>query len=290
MRYFFITTLLFLPSLVLAQGATYTPLVNIPALGGGNVSTFDDYINALYGLSISVAALLAVIKIIIAGVKWMMTDVVTSKGDAKKDIQGALVGLLVVLAAVLILYVINPQIGDVQLNLTNPGLVTGTPTPPTNPTTISLSTVCSQLTCTSSSSTYINQTIASIARGNNTALNNFNNACLNSNGVTYNVVDPTNQAMWIATCNQLTPSENTRITNLFTAANPTNSPSIIAQRVQDYTRYIAPFLDPTLSNGKIFGISGNYNIGYAIQYCQDLGGTPNRNIITGSLSSTFVCS
>lgn len=111
-----ITTLVIflLPTFVLAAN-TYEPLVGIPGVDPN--ADFSGYINALYVLSISIAALLAVIKIIIAGVKWMMTDIVTTKGEAKKDIQGALIGLLIVLAAVLILTVINPKLVDVNLQL-----------------------------------------------------------------------------------------------------------------------------------------------------------------------------
>ncbi|MCA9358598.1 hypothetical protein KC926_00125 [Candidatus Kaiserbacteria bacterium] len=101
------------PTFVFAE---YKPLVGIP--GVTNVNTdFNSYINALYALSISIAALLAVIKIVIAGVKWMTTDIITTKGEAKKDIQGALLGLLVVLAAVLIITVINPDILKGGLNI-----------------------------------------------------------------------------------------------------------------------------------------------------------------------------
>ena len=41
--------------------------------------------------------MLAVIKIVIAGVKYMTTDIVVTKGDAKKDTQEAILGLLMVL-------------------------------------------------------------------------------------------------------------------------------------------------------------------------------------------------
>lgn len=114
-HYFFLTIaiiILYSPVLAAAQGV-YKPLVGIP--GVDPASDFEGYINSLYWLSISIAALLAVIKIVIAGVKWMMTDVVTSKGEAKKDIKGALIGLLIVLAAVLILTVINPNLVNVDL-------------------------------------------------------------------------------------------------------------------------------------------------------------------------------
>lgn len=127
-QFFFITCtimMLYLP--LVTTAADYTPLVGVP---GVETSTdFNGYINSLYALSISIAALLAVIKIVIAGVKWMMTDIVTSKGEAKKDIQGAIVGLMVVLAAVLILYVINPNLVKIDLTLTKPGTVVNTSTP-----------------------------------------------------------------------------------------------------------------------------------------------------------------
>ena len=141
MRYFILSFLLVAPLISFAQ---YTPLVGIPGVSGGN---FDSYINAMYGLAISIAALLAVIKIIIAGVKWMMTDVVTSKSEAKKDIQGALLGLLVVLAAVLILTVINPQISNSTLSFTNPGL-TGPSSTNTNTTTNASQCFTNQQGCT----------------------------------------------------------------------------------------------------------------------------------------------
>jgi hypothetical protein len=76
---------------------------------------FDVYINTLYALSISLAALLAVIKIVIAGIKWMLTDVVSSISEAKKDIQGALIGLLIIISAVLVLNVINPNLTKTEL-------------------------------------------------------------------------------------------------------------------------------------------------------------------------------
>jgi hypothetical protein len=129
MKYIFpITTFIIVLIPVLVSADTipqYSPLVNIPigVDSSGNTkqlaatTSFNDYINALYALSISLAALLAVIKIVIAGIKWMMTDVVTSKGEAKEDIKGALVGLLIVLGAVLILTVINPDLVEVELNL-----------------------------------------------------------------------------------------------------------------------------------------------------------------------------
>ncbi len=116
------TLLLFIilvaPLSALAQG--YVSLVSIPGVSDPTGGGFNDYINALYVLSISIAALLAVIKIIIAGVKWMLSDVVTSKQEAKSDIWGATIGLLVVISAVLVLNVINPQLIESDIVFTKP--------------------------------------------------------------------------------------------------------------------------------------------------------------------------
>jgi hypothetical protein len=58
-----------------------------------------------------------VVKIIIAGVKYMFTDIITQKGQAKKDIQGALLGLLIIVSAVIILSVINPDLTKFDPNI-----------------------------------------------------------------------------------------------------------------------------------------------------------------------------
>jgi hypothetical protein len=117
--------LLALPLLLLAQGApvpkAYVPLVGIPGVDPG--ADFGAYINALYYLSISIAAMLAVIKIIIAGVKWMLTDLVPGKEDAVRDIRGALFGLIIILSAVLILQTINPRLVGTDIFTAAPKLI-----------------------------------------------------------------------------------------------------------------------------------------------------------------------
>lgn len=104
----FALLLLLLPEVIFAQ--VNQSLINFNLNAQTGTDGFSNYVNLIYALSISAAALLAVIKIIIAGVKYMLTDVVTSKGDAIKEIKGALFGLLLIISAVLILTVINPQL------------------------------------------------------------------------------------------------------------------------------------------------------------------------------------
>lgn len=97
-----------LPLMAFAQ-PVYQPVVQIPGLDPNTQGT-DQYVNALYLLAITIAALLAVVKIIFGGVKWMLSDVVTDKASAKKDMWGAVLGLLIVLSTVLILNTINPNL------------------------------------------------------------------------------------------------------------------------------------------------------------------------------------
>lgn len=116
-------TALVVPTIVYGQAQlNYQPLVGIPGLSESQLN-FNAYINQLYFLSISIAALLAVIKIIIGGVKWMLTDIVTSKSDAKNDIRSALVGLVLIVSAVLILETINPQLRNLNVLEGAPALI-----------------------------------------------------------------------------------------------------------------------------------------------------------------------
>ena len=105
------------PSVVLGEDiitattpAPFIPLVGIPGIPNPSTLQFGDYINSLYRLAISIAALLAVFKIVIAGAKYMLDDVVTHKQEAKEEIKGALIGLLIILGAVLILNTVNTDI------------------------------------------------------------------------------------------------------------------------------------------------------------------------------------
>lgn len=115
--------ILFAPFLVFAQ-QKYSPLVIIPGITDGGGKSFGEYVNFLYAAAIGIAAFLAVTKIIIAGVKYMTTDVINTKSNAKGDIQGALLGLLLILGAYMILNIINPRLVNPSVNFQQ------IPTPP----------------------------------------------------------------------------------------------------------------------------------------------------------------
>lgn len=113
---------LLIPFIVSAQGGDWTPyyepMVEIPgvtditAQNGGAV--LSQYVNALYGLAIVIAGMIAVIKLVLAGAKYMMSDSFTSKGAAIEDIKGALLGILIILTAFLILATINPRLTGID--------------------------------------------------------------------------------------------------------------------------------------------------------------------------------
>lgn len=80
------------------------------------------YIEALYKIAISMAAVLVVLRLIWAGVKYMFSEVVTNKQEAKEDIKSALLGLLIILGAVTILTTINPQLTNLDVVGTGPSV------------------------------------------------------------------------------------------------------------------------------------------------------------------------
>lgn len=82
---------------------TYTPLVGIPGVTDLKNASIAEYINALYLLSISIGGLIGVVKISMAGVKYSMSDIVTSKEEAKEDIKGVLLGLGILLIPFIVL-------------------------------------------------------------------------------------------------------------------------------------------------------------------------------------------
>ena len=95
--------------------AQYQPLTGIPGVTDTNNITLVGYVNALFLLSIALGAMLAVVKIALAGFSYMMSDVVTKKDSAKEQIRGALIGLGILLATFVVLYTINPNLTNLDV-------------------------------------------------------------------------------------------------------------------------------------------------------------------------------
>lgn len=97
-----------------------TPFEDLFTSESGGLSNF---FGSLFDVSISIGALLAVIMIAWSGWEWMTSDIVNTRNNAKKRLQNALIGLLMLLATVLILRQINPDIVSLKLFQGNPPTV-----------------------------------------------------------------------------------------------------------------------------------------------------------------------
>ncbi len=109
----------------------YQLLQPLPIGAGGTEArtiTPTQYISGMFMLIIGIAGVLAVIMIIVGGVKYMTTDAMGAKSDAKKTIQNAIFGLLLALGAWIILYSIG---GDRLTNFNiSLGAIPAAGTPP----------------------------------------------------------------------------------------------------------------------------------------------------------------
>ena len=76
-----------------------------------------ELVYGLYLLAIVIAATFAVVKLAIAGITYMTSDVVSSKESAKSGIKGAVLGLLLLLMTVILVDLINPNIADTDISL-----------------------------------------------------------------------------------------------------------------------------------------------------------------------------
>lgn len=116
MKYILLVAILTLiPALAFAGPTTPTgetgfySIVPLPDLPITADTSLVDYINAVFRLAISGAAILGVLMIMYGGFEYM-TKEVTGKKDGRDRIRSAVLGLVLLLASWLILNVINPDI------------------------------------------------------------------------------------------------------------------------------------------------------------------------------------
>ncbi len=107
MKQFLITTLVLFPASVFAAD-TVELMTDLPFIG--QQTDLAGLLQGLFKLTLAVAVSAAVVIIVINGIRYMTTDIVDSKADAKKWIFDVLKGLLLAFASVLILSTINPQL------------------------------------------------------------------------------------------------------------------------------------------------------------------------------------
>ena len=86
---------------------------------------FPECLNLLIGLS----AVWAVLMIVLGGIQYISTDAIFKKEEGRKRIENAVYGLVLVIAAWLILATINPALLEFKLEITP---ATTTAPPPRN--------------------------------------------------------------------------------------------------------------------------------------------------------------
>lgn len=84
----------------------------IPQPGGKVLekATLDQYISGLFTFGLMVVGITALASIMLGGIRYMASDLITTKQDAKDQITSAIYGLLLLLFSYLILNTINPEL------------------------------------------------------------------------------------------------------------------------------------------------------------------------------------
>lgn len=102
-----------------APADAFTPLTNLPGLSDALSSdTLPRFLNNLYRLCIGAVAVIAVLKIMQGGAELMFNRGSFSQAtQAKKHIQNAVLGLLLVLSPAIVFSIVNPDILDLSLNV-----------------------------------------------------------------------------------------------------------------------------------------------------------------------------
>jgi hypothetical protein len=91
---------------------------NSDGCDNGKLTTFNPvgdnkiggYLNVMIRIFIGLSAVLAVVMIVIGGIEYMTSELISSKEAGKERIRGAIFGLLLALGAWTLLYQINPDI------------------------------------------------------------------------------------------------------------------------------------------------------------------------------------
>lgn len=114
-------TILALPLFAHAAGTDFVPL--LPSLPGltetRDATSLAPFLSQVYKICIGLAAVLAVLQLMRAGVMYMGGDSITEKKDARALIGTSLAGLLLVLSPVIVFSIINPKILNLDISAGN---------------------------------------------------------------------------------------------------------------------------------------------------------------------------
>jgi hypothetical protein len=106
----------------------YVPLADLPGVDPQNRNAQGEaggvdigkYAAGLFNLAIGISAALSVIIITIGGFEYIGSSSFTSKSSAKERIKNALLGLVMTMAAWLILYTVNPNLIELDFTIVPP--------------------------------------------------------------------------------------------------------------------------------------------------------------------------
>lgn len=136
----FLVAISLAPLTALAQAAaepTYTLISPFGNLLSGSVN-LTRYLEGIIVVIISIAGVLAVVMIVVCGIKMMLSGSASGKSEAKECIWNAIFGLLIAIAAWALLFTINPDL------LKNNLLLADLPVPVTPPATPTVAPVPTQ--------------------------------------------------------------------------------------------------------------------------------------------------
>jgi hypothetical protein len=268
----FLAVVACLPLVTLAGGGQgFTPLVGIPGLPSDG--SFDGYVDALYALAISIAALVAVVKIVLAGAKYMMDDIVTHKSEAKEDIKNALIGLLIIIGAVIILNTINSDLTN--LAITAPPVVVDDSVPPPSEVYDTAVEACDRrsIECTVESGTYGDRTNFTLDKTDPEMVNDFQvvmDSCSQDGGRL--IVTSEDLETVEAYCFVMNDAERDRVSALYTAAAVPGT--TLESFLAEYDSKIAPFNAEDLAEGVYFDIPDEAGF-WTEDICEAMGGEYN---------------
>lgn len=108
----------------------------IPQPGGKVLekATLPQYISGIFTFGLMVVGITALASIMLGGIRYMASDLITTKQDAKDQIRSAVYGLLLLLFSYLILNTINPELVSLRTATmpapATPQQAAASPTPP----------------------------------------------------------------------------------------------------------------------------------------------------------------
>jgi hypothetical protein len=86
-------------------------------LKDGQICDVNEFLNYILKILIAITAVFLIVKIIMVGIKYMITDIANVKASAKSELMGAVTGLLIALTSYLILNTINPKLVNNSVGL-----------------------------------------------------------------------------------------------------------------------------------------------------------------------------